>query len=99
MTHSRRLSMARLVKKRHGSTGSIVVLWLVIYRSHSNRSTHSSPDIESKLITYADFQGKRESASSNPAVIDNVASSSRAAPIMSTFALDPLENFSPQVVL
>lgn len=53
----------------------------------------------SRLITYADLQGNRESASSKPAVVERVASKSRAAPRRSTFARASLPNLSFHVSL
>ena len=83
--------MARFLKKRHGKTGSMTLLWLVTYRSQNSNMTHRMPETESSVMTYADFQGKRESASSNAAVIDKVASRSNAAPGKSTLALASFE--------
>ena len=91
-TYRSRLNIAGSLKKRHGNMGSMAELLFVTYLSQNSRAIHKKADMDSKLITYADFQGNRESASSNPAVMDNVANRSRIAPTPSTLALDSFPN-------
>jgi hypothetical protein len=83
-THSIRLIMAGFLKNLQGSTGSVTLRLSVRYRSQIKRQIHKTPDTVSSAITYADFHGNSDPASSKPAVKANVASRSRIAPIKST---------------
>jgi anti-sigma factor RsiW len=61
----------------------MVLLLFVTCRSQSESAIHKKPERVRRVMTYADFQGNRASASSNPAVSDRVARSKSAAPTKS----------------
>lgn len=83
-THSNMPTMARLVKNRHGNTGSRILALRVTCRSQSRRATQSTTDATNNVITYAEPQGNAESASWKQAVNESVASMRSTRPGISS---------------
>lgn len=86
MTYDKMATMARFMSSRQGRTGSRSLSDIVRPLSHRIKAIQTVPDATSSVITYADFHGNHESASSKPATSDTVAISINRVPTTSSLA-------------